>query len=66
MIFQMIVNFFLEWYEMLWNEIEYIFYFLIVSGEIFLECTWIKHSGSFNSKKCILVAAFEFEGLSVR
>ena len=37
---------------MLWSEIEYTLHFLIVTGEFFLECTWIKkHLGSFNSKK---------------
>ena len=48
MIFQMIVIFFSG---MLWNEMEYTFHFLVVTGEFFLECTWIKHSGSFYSKK---------------
>ena len=44
----MIVIFFSE---MLWNDMEYTFHFLVVTGEFFLECTWIKHSGSFYSKK---------------
>ena len=34
MIFQMIFNFFLE-YKMLWNEMEYTFHFLIITGQFF-------------------------------